>query len=139
MAEPKARRATGDQTKRSATFPANMRILTSGDFGRVFKNNTRSKDACFTVLAHRTSGAGPRLGMAIARKSAGNAVQRNRMKRLVRETFRLHQHELPSADFVVLARPGVALKTNANLSHSLENHWRRLATGKSGQTKREAN
>ncbi len=105
-----------------------MRILNSGDFSRVFKKNQRSKDASFTVLAHRTSDAGPRLGMAIARKSSGNAVQRNRMKRLVRETFRLHQHALPSADFVVLARSGVAARSNAELISSLQRHWQRFGT-----------
>ena len=128
MADRIARNGPGQPTLRRNTFPSTMRILNSGDFSRVFKKNQRSKDASFTVLAHRTRDAGPRLGMAIARKSSGNAVQRNRMKRLVRETFRLSQHNLPSADFVVLARPGVAGRTNAELISSLQRHWQRFGT-----------
>lgn len=126
MADHKARRAPGFIQTQPATFPARMRIVSGADFSRVFKDNTRSSDGSFTVLAGGGSDTGPRLGMAIARKAAGNAVQRNRIKRLVRESFRLNQHALTAADFVVLARPGVAKKTNAVLLHSLYNHWRRF-------------
>ena len=47
----------------------------------------------------------PRLGLAVAVRVAGGAVGRNRIRRIVAESFRLHQHELPAVDLVVSARP----------------------------------
>ena len=66
----------------------------------------------------------PRLGLAIAARIIGNAVRRNRIKRLVRESFRQHQHELPALDIVVNARNGARDADNAAIVRSLEKHWR---------------
>jgi ribonuclease P protein component len=51
-------------------------------------------------------------------------VRRNRIKRLVRESFRQHQHELPAVDIVVNARSGARDADNAVIVRSLEKHWR---------------
>jgi ribonuclease P protein component len=48
---------------------------------------------------------GPRLGLAVT-KRLGKAVQRNRVKRLLREFFRRHKSKLPSRDLVIMAKPG---------------------------------
>jgi ribonuclease P protein component len=49
--------------------------------------------------------AGPRLGLVVTRR-LGNAVQRNRVKRLLREFFRRHQTHLPAIDLVIMAKKG---------------------------------
>jgi ribonuclease P protein component len=67
-----------------------------------------------------------RLGMAVARRTAGNAVARNRLKRLIRETFRTMAGTLPPLDVVVTAAPAAKLATNATLRASLIRHWQRL-------------
>jgi ribonuclease P protein component len=64
--------------------------------------------------------------LAIAARIVGNAVRRNRIKRLVRESFRQHQHELPAVDLVVNARAGARDADNATIVRSLEGHWRRV-------------
>lgn len=107
-------------------FPKRARLLTRGDFDRVFAQARRSVDDCFTVLARPNGGSAPRLGLAIARKHARAAVARNRIKRLVRESFRQHQQQLGSIDLVVLGRQGLAAVGNAQLTASLERHWNRL-------------
>ena len=55
------------------------------------------------------------------------AVPRNRIKRLIRESFRQHQEMLAGWDLVVLVRPGAAGRSNQQLFSALENHWRTIA------------
>ncbi len=67
-----------------------------------------------------------RLGLAIAKKQVRRAVDRNRIKRVVRESFRHHQKQLASMDCVVMARRDTSAATNEELFASLQQHWRRL-------------
>jgi ribonuclease P protein component len=68
-----------------------------------------------------------RLGLAVGVKAAGNAVKRNRIKRLVRESFRRRHRELPSVDLVVNARPAAGKAPNAEIVASVETLWSRIA------------
>jgi ribonuclease P protein component len=79
-----------------------------------------------TVLATPNSRNKPRLGLVISRKAAGSAVARNRIKRLVRESFRHWQTQLGSLDVVVIGRAGIAKQANRDLAQSLEKIWKRL-------------
>ncbi len=65
--------------------------------------------------------------MAIAKKHLRRATSRNRIKRLIRESFRQHQSLLQGLDLVVLARPGLDQVDNRTLLQSLERHWQRAA------------
>ena len=107
-------------------FPREARLLKPGEFEAVFKQALRSGDACFTVLGRRGGEETARLGLAISKKAAGNGVGRNRLKRIVRESFRRARAELPELDIVVLAKPPARTKSNAELFRSLERHWTRL-------------
>jgi ribonuclease P protein component len=66
----------------------------------------------------------PRLGLAIAARIVPTAVGRNRIKRLIRESFRAHQAELPAADIVLNARAGARLASNVHIVNRLEEYWR---------------
>ena len=66
-----------------------------------------------------------RLGLAISRRAAKRAVDRNKLKRLARESFRL-QEQLPGWDFIVMAKLGAARADKTVLRASLDRHFERL-------------
>ena len=75
----------------------------------------------------RPNGLGhARLGLAVGVRSAGNAVNRNRVKRVVREAFRHIHQELPAVDLVVNARPAAGKATNAEMTASVTTLWNRI-------------
>ena len=71
----------------------------------------------------------PRLGFAISKQKVRLAVGRNRLRRLVRESFRLRSSELPTVDLVVMARDATTAAANGVLFASLEKHWARVTIG----------
>jgi ribonuclease P protein component len=110
---------------RSAGFSSRQRLHTSKDFGRVFADPARSSDRYFTVLARPNARDVARLGLTISRRAAKRAVDRNKLKRLAREAFRMQQ-SLPSWDFVVLAKVGADGIDRRLLRESLDLHFARL-------------
>jgi ribonuclease P protein component len=88
------------------TLPREIRIRSRAEFDRVFQAGVRVSDARLTLLAAPGPVPEARLGISVSRRY-GNAVQRNRVKRLIREVFRRLRHDLPPAtDWVVLPKPG---------------------------------
>jgi ribonuclease P protein component len=59
----------------------------------------------------------------MAARIIGGAVRRNQVKRLVRESFRQHQHLFPAVDIVVNGRSGARNADHATIIRSLERHW----------------
>ncbi len=95
-------------------FPASSRILDSRDFDAVFKNNQyRVSTHEFLLLARRNQLEHKRLGMVVSKRITSLAVNRNNLKRLIREVFR--RTEIISLDIVVLTRTGVNLLQNSEL------------------------
>src|SRR5688572_6536900 len=90
----------------SYTLPPEKRIRQQRDFDRVYADSLHAADPVLVVLARRNGLGSSRIGLAVSRK-VGTAVVRNRWKRLIREAFRLQQHDLPSGlDLVVRPRRG---------------------------------
>ena len=128
-------------------FSREARLTNAHDYTRVFEKNSRSADRYWTVLSrenlgrekvgrenpascqHETDDAqiSARLGLAVAKKIAKRAVDRNRLKRLARESFRQHKQSLAGFDIVLLARHASVSATNQELRKSLEKHWSRIA------------
>ena len=109
-----------------AGFSPSQRLHTATEFGRVFADPARSNDRYFTVLARPNERSIARLGLTISRRAAKRAVDRNKLKRLARESFRMQRH-LPHWDFVILARPGADRADRRALRDSLDKHFERLA------------
>ena len=118
----------------SQSFPRERRLLGPAEFRRVFNEPVKSTDALFTVLARAHPDSGPlsRLGLAIAKKQLRRAVDRNRVKRLVREYFRLHVPSGCGLDFVVMVRSAARQRSNRELNASLHDHFQRLLARQPG-------
>ncbi|MGI9305577.1 MAG: ribonuclease P protein component [Gammaproteobacteria bacterium] len=111
----------------SRTLPRAVRLTGSRQYRRVFEQAVRSNDTAFTLLARHNDIGYARLGLVISRKCAKRAVARNRIKRLVRSSFRECRYELPSVDIVAMCRPVVQGMSNADIAVSLATHWNRLS------------
>lgn len=105
-----------------------MRLLNAGDYARVFQRAQRSSGKGLTVLARQSGRECARLGLAIPRKQIRRAVARNRVKRLIRESFRRHQELLRGLDVVVIGRTELAQKNSQCLFRCLEKHWQQIST-----------
>ena len=106
-------------------FTRRQRLLKGSEFNRVFAKPRRSTDRYFAVLVRENNHAHARLGLAVAKKRIRLAVGRNRIKRLVRESFRQHADMLGTVDVIVLSRfDGKA--DNGSVLRSLDSHWKRL-------------
>jgi ribonuclease P protein component len=97
------------------------------EFRNVRLRGARIWDAFFSlsVLANHETHA--RLGLAIATRTLGSAVLRNRIKRITRESFRMNQHTLPRVDVTVAVRDGAKHADRGALRTSLERHWQAIA------------
>jgi len=138
---------------RRKKFPVRARLLKPVEFKMVFRNSVVSADRCFKVLARSNENGYSRLGMAVSRQVDRHAVGRNRIKRVIRESFRRSFEAVAPVsaesgvrdeaghgsiseensvancrgiDLVVLPRREAAALCNRELFHSLDAHWSRL-------------
>ena len=105
------------------TFRKSKRLLTARDYKHVFDNNSlRASHKNLLILACPNGFNHPRLGIIVAKKNARRAVDRNRLKRIIREQYRLLQHQLANLDMIVLARPGLVNQNNQQLAALMKSH-----------------
>ena len=91
------------------TFRPHERINAPEDFRRAFEQKRSASDAAMVVYGVENGRDHPRLGISVSRKKIRSAVARNRVKRLLREAFRLSKAELPSGVDLVVAPRGPGL------------------------------
>lgn len=102
------------------SFRPAARLHNAADYTRVYRGGARAGDAIFGISALPNATGQARLGMSISKKTVGNSVQRNRVRRLIREFFRHRAAELPPLDFVVTSRPGARSAARPDLLASLD-------------------
>lgn len=104
---------------RDARFPRSARIVARAEFGRAFKQGRRSVTPLFSLHFLADDGAA-RLGLAVSRKVDPRAVGRNRIKRVLRETFRSLRPRLAGGSYVVVARSAASAGDNRSLRADFE-------------------
>lgn len=108
-------------------LPPERRVRLSGDFKRLYASGQRLGNACFTAVVLANGAGAPRLGLSVAARMLKRAVERNRVRRVIRESFRIHQHRLPAVDIVVGVRNPVREANNSQLRESLERLWQKIS------------
>ncbi|AUF99453.1 ribonuclease P protein component [Pseudomonas sp. 09C 129] len=115
----------------SQDFSREKRLLTPRHFKAVFDSPTgKVPGKNLLLLARNNDLDHPRLGLVIGKKSVKLSVERNRLKRLMRESFRLHQDALVGWDIVIVARKGLGDVENPELIQHFDKLWKRLARNK---------
>jgi len=99
------------ETPKRLRLSRSLRLAQNRDFARVRQNGQRLVLGCLIANWNRLpEGAQSKLGVVTSKK-IGGAVQRNRARRLLRESFRLHQHELAQpVELVLVARNSITDK-----------------------------
>jgi len=111
-------------------FSRQSRLLKPAQFKSVFQQPIRSSDDFFRILARVNQENHHRLGMAVSKKACSKAVGRNRIKRVVRESFRnrmLESFSEQPLDLVILPTARATNQSNQTLDESLVIHWQKLA------------
>ena len=110
-----------------ARFPHAARVTRPADFLRLRRTGQRVGVRHFNAQASDGTTDIARLGLAVSRRVSTNAVRRNRIKRIARESFRAVRAHLPAIDILLIARESADAHDNAALRADLETLWRRLA------------
>lgn len=110
------------------TLSAQKRLRRKSDFDAAYARGRRFGNGFFGVIAFWNDKGWPRLGLAVAVRTAGGGVERNRIRRIIRESFRMHQYELPAVDLVVSARSRAKDATGQQLRDSLAELWQIVAS-----------
>ena len=116
--------AGADTPRRS--LPRTRRLRHAAEFKRLYAHGRRLAADGFTAVVQANDAGVPRLGMSVAARILRLAVQRNRFRRIIRESFRQHQQQLPALDIVVGLRSAPQDADNAQLRRSLDKLWQKI-------------
>lgn len=108
-------------------FSPEVRIRCAADYKGVFDGALfKVHQPHFLFLAKHTEQSKSRLGIIVAKKKVRRAHERNRIKRIARESFRLHQPQIDLLDIVVMPKVGIESIPNAELHQQLQFAWQKL-------------
>jgi ribonuclease P protein component len=109
-------------------FARNRRLVKAAEYRAVFDSGHACSSEYFTLLGHINEQSAGRIGLAIAKRRIARATRRNAIKRVVRESFRHHQHELAALDIVVIAKTAADTADLKRVRKALDAQWAKLAT-----------
>ena len=112
-------------------FPKHFHLLRPAEFNRVYDGGVKKHSRGFVLFRLENNLGHPRLGLSVGRKF-GNAVRRNRIKRLIREAFRLNWElwQLGGSDIVVIPKRGAAVFQYGDVSRDISRAFSYLSRRK---------
>ena len=108
-------------------FGSERRLRRRSDFAKAFSDGIRLSARAVTLVVRPNGLERPRLGLAVARRVLSRAVDRHRLKRRIRESFRHDLERLGGLDIVVIANPGVEKMAPMRFREMLSRQWERAA------------
>lgn len=112
----------------SRSFEREKRLLSPKQFKMVFDSPSgKISGKQVLLLARQNNLQHPRLGLVIGKKNVRLSVERNRIKRQIRESFRVCQDSIGYWDIVVIARKGLDEHPNSELSRQFSKLWKRIS------------
>jgi ribonuclease P protein component len=110
----------------TAGLPREARLCRPSEFAALRLSSGRAGGRCFHVRYRSNELGHARLGLAISKRVSKRAVERNRIKRLLRESFRRIRHQLPPIDLMVMAREQAAGVPGPELLGEIDQLWKKL-------------
>jgi len=110
----------------AAGLPREARLRRAGDFAALRHASGRFGGRCFSVRYRSNELGHARLGLAISKRVSKRAVERNRIKRLIRESFRRMCPLLPAVDLMVMGREQAAGRPGPELLAEIDALWQKL-------------
>lgn len=109
-------------------FPRSQRLVTKAEFKQVFDESNKIVQKYLLILLRPNEKNHARLGISVGKRVANTAIARNRIKRVIRESFRCHKHHLLGWDIVVIARQQCDKLDKAKLRKGIDSLWEKLLT-----------
>ncbi len=109
-------------------FPRNHRLITKAEFKNIFDKSHKVNQRYLLALFKPNQKPYARLGLVIGKKVANSAVARNRIKRVIRESFRLTQDKLSGLDIIVIGRHQCDTLNKMELRKGIDRLWENLQT-----------
>lgn len=108
------------------TYPRKHRLITKEDFKSVFDKCTKINQKHLLLLVKPNQHTYARLGLVVGKRVANKAVARNRIKRVIRESFRHHYDNVKGMDIIVIARHACDKLTKHKLREGIDRLWETL-------------
>ena len=109
----------------SAQFQKSKRLLNSAQYKTVLRKGKKLFSPLFILFILPNNQKKSRIGITVSKKVSKRAIDRNRIKRQVRETFRINQHAGPGFDAVLIANAAAGKKDNKVIRQALEQVWQK--------------
>jgi len=107
-------------------FQPYRRLKKNKDFRSVLSKSQKVSQAYLLAVYQTNDRPNARLGVAVSKRVAKLAVARNRIKRVIRESFRLSQNQLPTIDIVVIVRSEGGNADKKRLRETIDKLWKKL-------------
>ena len=111
---------------KNVSFPRDHRLKTKAEFKNVFDQSYKVNQRHLLALFKPNQQTVGRIGLIVGKRVANSAVARNKIKRVIRESFRLNQKQLLGLDIIIIARQQCDTLNKAQLREGIDKLWEKL-------------